>query len=188
MIVRLKSSLAKLASLLVCSAMVLQLVSCGTLLYPERRGQRSGELDVAVVLMDGIGLFFFIIPGVIAYAVDISTGAIYLPPGQSRGRLRWSDADGELLVLNVGRARLNPDTLSAIVTARTGHLIRLDDPNLIIKKADKSVNIADELKRLSQIYVPSAGVPPLIGRACSDPLDSLLSLRVPPRDCTHDPA
>ena len=28
--------------------------------------------------MDGIGLLFFILPGVIAYAVDFTTGCIYL--------------------------------------------------------------------------------------------------------------
>ena len=153
MITKLKSSITKFTSLLVCSVMALQLVSCGTLLYPERRGQKSGELDIAVVLMDGIGLLFFIIPGVVAFAVDIDTGAIYLPPDHSRGKGRRGAAIGEVLVIKVDPEGLNPDTLSAIVTARTGYPIRLDDPNLIIKKTDRPVNIAEELKRLSQIYV-----------------------------------
>jgi hypothetical protein len=152
MITKLKGSITQFISLLVCSAMLLQLVSCGTLLYPERRGQKSGELDVAVVLMDAIGLLFFIIPGVVAFAVDIDTGAIYLPPDRSRGKGRRSDATGEVVVIKVDPERLKPDTLSAIVTAKTGHPVRLDDPNLIIKKADKPVNIAKELNRLSQIY------------------------------------
>jgi len=52
---------------------------CGTILYPERKGQPAGYLDGGVVLLDAIGLFFFVIPGVIAFAVDFSTGAIYLP-------------------------------------------------------------------------------------------------------------
>ena len=56
-----------------------QLVSCGTILYPERRGQKAGRLDVGVVLLDGLGLLFFLIPGVIAFAVDFATGTIYLP-------------------------------------------------------------------------------------------------------------
>ncbi len=156
MIINLKSAITKFTSLLVCSVMLLQLVSCGTLLYPERRGQRSGELDIAVVLMDGIGLLFFIIPGIVAFAVDIDTGAIYLPPGHSRGRSqRGADTD-EVLVTKVDPESLNPDTLSAIVTEKTGYPIRLDDPNLIIKKVDKPVNIAEELKRLSQTYVKEA--------------------------------
>ncbi len=156
MIIKLKNSITQFISLLVCSVMLLQLVSCGTLLYPERRGQRSGELDIAVVLMDGIGLLFFIIPGVVAFAVDIDTGAIYLPPGHSRGRgQRGADTD-EVLVTKVDPESLNPDTLSAIVTEKTGYPIRLDDPNLIIEKADKPVNISEELKRLSQTYVKEA--------------------------------
>src|SRR5689334_19695970 len=54
---------------------------CGTILHPERRGQPpTGRLDWGVVLLDGLGLIFFFIPGLIAFAVDFSTGAIYLPP------------------------------------------------------------------------------------------------------------
>jgi hypothetical protein len=53
---------------------------CGTILYPERRGQPHGRLDWGVVLLDGLGLIFFFIPGIIAFAVDFATGAIYLPP------------------------------------------------------------------------------------------------------------
>lgn len=55
--------------------------ACGTIFYPERRGQDAkGDLDIGVVLLNGVGLLFFLIPGIIAYAVDFSTGAIYLPP------------------------------------------------------------------------------------------------------------
>jgi hypothetical protein len=153
MIAKLKNSITKFITLLVCSAMLLQLISCGTLLYPERRGQKSGELDLAVVLMDSIGLLFFIIPGVVAFAVDIDTGAIYLPPGHSKAKGRRGAAPGEILVIKVDPKSLNPDALSAIVTVKTGYLFRLDDPNLIVKKADGPVNIAGELQRLSQIYV-----------------------------------
>src|SRR5262249_7729458 len=56
------------------------LASCGTLLYPERRGQPVGRLDVGVVALDGVGLLLFLVPGVIAFLVDFATGAIYLPP------------------------------------------------------------------------------------------------------------
>ncbi len=103
--------------------------------------------------MDGIGLLFFIIPGVIAFAVDIDTGAIYLPPGRSQGRVRISDSGGEPVVIRVAPELLNPDTLSGIVAAKTGQPIRLDDPNLIVKKGEKSVDITAELNRLSKIYV-----------------------------------
>ncbi|MBU1044433.1 MAG: hypothetical protein KJ915_08585 [Candidatus Omnitrophica bacterium] len=69
----------------VCVVLVLQLAGCGTIMYPERRGQKTGRVDVGVALLDGVGLFFFLIPGIIAYAVDFSTGAIYLPGGIAQG-------------------------------------------------------------------------------------------------------
>ena len=65
--------------------LALNTTGCGTLLFPDRHGQRSGDLDANVVLMDGIGLLFLIVPGLVAYIVDIATGAIYLPPGMERG-------------------------------------------------------------------------------------------------------
>ena len=39
--------------------------SCGTILYPERRGQPAGKIDVGVAVLDGIGLLVFLVPGVI---------------------------------------------------------------------------------------------------------------------------
>lgn len=64
------------------SSFILQLAGCGTIFYPERRGQKSGELDVKIVVADAIGLLFFILPGVAAFVIDFSTGAIYLPGGK----------------------------------------------------------------------------------------------------------
>jgi hypothetical protein len=55
-------------------------------MYPERKGQRAGKIDAGVAVLDGIGLLLFIIPGVIAFAVDFNNGTIYLP-GSSRSSL-----------------------------------------------------------------------------------------------------
>ncbi|MDF1763634.1 MAG: hypothetical protein P1U57_09510 [Oleibacter sp.] len=63
------------------AAGILQLSACGTILHPERKGQVSGKLDAGIVVLDAIGLLFFVIPGVIAFAVDFSNGTIYLPGG-----------------------------------------------------------------------------------------------------------
>lgn len=57
-------------------------LACGTILYPERRGQRGGRIDPAVAIMDGIGVLLFVIPGLAAFAVDFATGAICLPGGR----------------------------------------------------------------------------------------------------------
>lgn len=73
--------IARLKSLgtVLLAASVLHLSACGYFLYPERRGQEDGKIDTAVALLDAAGLLIGIIPGVIAFVVDITTGAIYLP-------------------------------------------------------------------------------------------------------------
>lgn len=74
-----------------------ELSGCGSILYPERNGQRAGgPLDVGVVILDGIGLFFFVIPGVIAYAVDFINHTIYLPHGRSSRKLVQIHIDGKM--------------------------------------------------------------------------------------------
>ena len=55
-------------------------VGCGTLLHTERCGRpHGGRIDWKVAALDGLGLILFFVPGVIAFVVDFSTGAIYLP-------------------------------------------------------------------------------------------------------------
>lgn len=74
--------LKPLAAILLTTAMTTQLAACGTIFYPERRGQISGELDSGLVVLNSLGFLLYIVPGVIAFAVDFATGAIYLPDGE----------------------------------------------------------------------------------------------------------
>lgn len=76
--------LLRMASLLIAVVVTFCATSCGTILYPERRGQPTGRIDTGVAVLDGIGLLFFLVPGVIAFAVDFTTGAIYLPSSSSQ--------------------------------------------------------------------------------------------------------
>jgi hypothetical protein len=62
---------------------IVALSGCGTIFYPERKGQMSGSVDPVVAIANSVGLLFFIVPGVIAYAVDFSNGTIYLPSTSS---------------------------------------------------------------------------------------------------------
>ncbi|MBF0523170.1 MAG: hypothetical protein HQL24_08965 [Candidatus Omnitrophica bacterium] len=73
----------------ICAVLIFQLIGCGTIMYPERKGQKSGRIDIGVAVLDGIGLLFFLIPGIIAYAVDFNNGTIYLP--HSMGSLNLKD-------------------------------------------------------------------------------------------------
>ncbi|UAW99205.1 polyribonucleotide nucleotidyltransferase [Halopseudomonas nanhaiensis] len=72
-------TLKPLACALLSATLITQLSACGTIFYPERRGQLSGEIDAGVAILNGIGLLFYIVPGLIAFGVDFATGAIYLP-------------------------------------------------------------------------------------------------------------
>jgi len=66
-------------------------VGCGTILHPERKGQPAGPLDWSIVALDAVGLLFFFVPGVIAFAVDFNNGTIYLPPEQHYGGVTSED-------------------------------------------------------------------------------------------------
>lgn len=108
--------------MLIAAALVVQSAGCGTILYPERRGQRAaGRIDAGVAVLDGVGLLFFIIPGVIAFAVDFSNGAIYLPRG-GKGLLNRNDLE---------KIRFDPkdhaqERVERLLRERTGLAIRLD--------------------------------------------------------------
>lgn len=67
--------------------LVAHFTACGTLMYPDRRGQKGGQIDAGVAILDAVGLLFFIIPGVIAFAVDFSQGTIYFPPDHKKAQL-----------------------------------------------------------------------------------------------------
>lgn len=103
---------------LIIVALSFQLVACGTILYPERKGQKDGRLDIGVVLLDGIGLLCFIIPGVIAYAVDFSNGTIYIPGTNTKKA--GLDRPG-VKNIKFDAANLTPDSLRKIIRAETGY-------------------------------------------------------------------
>lgn len=106
--------------------------ACGVILYPERKGQVDGRIDPAVAILDGIGLLFFIVPGVIAFAVDFATGAIYLPGTASNTTLDMSDA--ELVKLRNGE--LDAATIERKIREQTGENVSLADPALRTRKPD----------------------------------------------------
>jgi hypothetical protein len=97
------------------------LASCGTLLYPERRGQPAGRLDIGVVALDGIGLLLFLVPGVIAFAVDFATGAIYLPPCYAA----LAPTAADLCQVRVDPAELTPQRVEDTVRKQTGLAVSL---------------------------------------------------------------
>ena len=102
---------------------ILQISACGTILYPERKGQIDGRIDPHVAILDGIGLLLFLVPGVIAFAVDFSNGTIYLP-GTRTSSIK--DAS-EMNVVNFDNT-LGVDDLEIILERELGVEIELDSP------------------------------------------------------------
>jgi hypothetical protein len=92
--------------------LLVQVFGCGTIIYPERRGQKSGRIDPGIAILDGIGLLFFIIPGLVAYGIDFTTGAIYLPGGH-----RSSDS---MRVVYVNPKELNQEMIKEVLIRETG--------------------------------------------------------------------
>jgi hypothetical protein len=120
---------------LLTSVMVLLgVTSCGTIMYPERRGQTSGQIDVGVVVLDGIGLLFFLVPGVIAFAVDFGTGAIYLPPDHPESEFDSSTVkDAE--TLQVDRTLLTRQGIETLITEKTGQAVDLASTDVKVAHA-----------------------------------------------------
>ncbi len=121
--------LKRIASILIILVLVFQMVGCGTIFYPERKGQISGRIDPVVAVADAIGLLFFIIPGVIAFAVDFSTGAIYLP-SSSRSSLDIND----LRHVKFDPEQSDVATIEKIIKEETGYDVKLDGDDVRISE------------------------------------------------------
>jgi hypothetical protein len=118
-----KTFLARRLFLQLCTVAGASTVAgCGTVLHPERRGQPAGRLDWGVVVLDAVGLLFFFIPGIIAFAVDFSTGAIYLPP-------EYSPEGAPLALGPLEKIETSPEPsvaeVEAIVSERAGRPVKL---------------------------------------------------------------
>lgn len=120
-------------ALLVALTFTIGVASCGTIIYPERRGQAAGKVDVGIAVLDGLGLLLFIIPGVIAFAVDFSTGAIYLPPGSSKLALNPSNLKNAH-VLKTDPKGLTRSKIEAIVGQNVKQKIDLAAPGTKVAK------------------------------------------------------
>ena len=108
------------------ATLLTQLTACGTIFYPDRRGQIGGKIDPVVAAMDAIGILFYVIPGLIAFGIDFATGAIYLPEGQT------AQVDPQQLKQLIGKdGKVDQYALKTLIETSTGHQLPLDDPRLI---------------------------------------------------------
>ena len=106
------------------ATLLTQVTACGSIFYPDRRGQIDGKIDPAIAIANAVGLLFFVIPGLIAFAIDFTTGAIYLPEGTySVAPERLQDAVGS-------DGQIDNHKLKAIIEEQTGRQLPLLHPNL----------------------------------------------------------
>ena len=62
----------------------LSTASCAAILYPERKGNRGGAIDLVPLVVDILLFIPGLIPGIIAIIVDFGTGAIYTGKGTAK--------------------------------------------------------------------------------------------------------
>ncbi|RLS39125.1 MAG: hypothetical protein DWH81_08950 [Planctomycetota bacterium] len=111
------------------------LTGCGTLLYPERRGQgRGGRVDWTVAGMDAIGLVLFFIPGVIAFGVDYYNGTLFYPESEGRA------AAGRLKRVPLPGSHPSKEQIAQAISAASGKQITLQDGTFVTQ----SLNTLDD--------------------------------------------
>lgn len=131
----------KLMAMMISTGLILNLTACGTILHPERKGQSSGRLDAGIVLLDAVGLLFFFVPGVIAFAVDFSNGTIYLPDGYTQ---QLTEEELESVTTN---GKVDEQKLKAVIGNKTA--LNIPDKPLTVTPLDDASHIASLLKTYS---------------------------------------
>ena len=126
-------------------------VGCGTIMHPERRGQPAGPLDWRIVGLDALGLLFFFVPGVIAFAVDFNNGTIYLPPNgySATGREK---GNAKLSSISVPLDRLSYREIGLVVSKHSGSDVRLlpgDYETLPLESIDEFWTTMHEMEKQS---------------------------------------
>ena len=113
----------------VVAALLSQLTACGSIFFPDRRGQIDGKIDPMIAVLDAVGLLFYVIPGLIAFGVDFATGAIYFPPGKTAhiAPEKLHEAIGE-------DGKVDNTKLQAILESELGRSFPLNNPRLIQHK------------------------------------------------------
>ena len=135
-----KISRARFISLALLGLLKVSTVGCGTILYPARRGQPAGRLDWGVVALDAVGLLFFFVPGVIAFAVDFNNGTIYMPSEVETGlELASTNLTQKSLLTSVATSpqQLTPQVIEQTLARHTGRNIRLTPGTFRTKVLDR---------------------------------------------------
>lgn len=117
-----------------------QTVSCGFILYPERRGRTSGYIDPGVAILDAILFIPGILPGVVAFAVDFTTGCIYTSERRFSTEALGEDQDSRLLDQAI--LQLDIPALERVLSEKAGKTIVLDPGRIRVLRVNDPETIA----------------------------------------------
>ena len=151
---------ANIRRILSLSLIILMLSSssCGYFLHPKRVGQTNGHIDPAILILDAAGLLFGVLPGVVAFAVDITTGAIYLSPGEKSVIDQHKNNHALPLFPSFSQSLINPHPLSSTEEAA----LKLNR-NTIAKKLALYTNKSVNSKNL-RFYMPLSSAANIAGK------------------------
>lgn len=131
------------------------LTSCGTMFYPDRRTSRkdqtmSGEIDWFIFALDTVGLFFFLVPGIVAFAVDFGTGAIFVPEGgeilDNNERTLFDEMKEEARI----STPVQPEELFTVLEEKTGNDLR--KAKVVACEIDSMKNIGEAYAQLRSTH------------------------------------
>jgi hypothetical protein len=114
----------------------INLIACGTIMYPERKGQRDGRLDPAIVILDAVGLLFFFIPGVIAFAVDFNNGCIYMSGGKHSNK-----TINDIKVARFDPRSTSPSDISRLIEQSVGKKVAFTDKRMLVYSMDETKDV-----------------------------------------------
>jgi len=144
----------RLVCLALAAAIALGASSCGTFLYPERRGQPRGVIDPGVLLLDAVGLIFFVIPGLVAFAVDFSTGAIYLPPAYSGPVSQETLHPQDFVEVRIPKDDLTREKIEQVVGRHTGQPVSLEPGQYRTGELNSLDEFGEQAARLDDAPAP----------------------------------
>ena len=98
-------------------------------MHPERRGQTGGKIDPGIAVLDALGLLLFVVPGVVAFAVDFSNGTIYLPDSEVNNSDDASGA-GSYVAIKSGAKELTERDIEVALRAHLGTEVDLAAPGV----------------------------------------------------------
>ena len=138
----------RLVGVSLAAALPFTSLACGTLMHPERIGQpRTGRLDTAVCVLDGVGCLLFVVPGVIALIVDYGTGALFLPPGYADAGQGTLDSATGLTRVDLPEDADSLEGLEASLSERLGRPVSLTGPDTVVTRYDEFAAVPADVVR-----------------------------------------